>query len=107
MAAQGLDPSPVSSLPPLLATCLARPGPMSRKSHHDPMQLYQLQPSSAQFRYWRGPGYLGQPFVVEGDAYGEAVVQKDQAQRQHCLPHKGHIEGPPPHLWANRDRSLS
>lgn len=40
---------------------------------------------------------LGQPLVVEGDADGEAVVEKDQPQRQHRPPQEGHVEGPPPH----------
>lgn len=51
--------------------------------------------------------YLCQPFVVERDAYGEAVVEEDQAQGQHCLPHKGNVQGPPPHPWASKNRSLS
>lgn len=51
--------------------------------------------------------YLCQPFVVEGDTYGEAVIQKDQAQGQHCLPYKGDVQGPPPHPWASRNGSLS
>lgn len=41
--------------------------------------------------------YLRQPLVVEGDADGEAVVEEDQPQSQHRLPHKGHVKGPPPH----------